>query len=259
MKDGLVQNIESRGYWRFLFHPVEFEERGLRKTDCYEAVQRNNVTLRGWDYPHVEPPSRGDGRGLAGVIEDGYESWTDWASHIEFWRYYRSGQFLHYRALGEDWKDEHNKMLNAVTEGVAKGMGASYDTPTPSGNSFLENPHLEVVGVIYEITEVFEFWRRMVYDLPEVYESGLGASVELHNMNNRRLYNSDFRMRGVRGQMSTQTEILALKTLSVKDVVFDTANVTLNVIMEIFDEFAYSPSEESVHAEIENYLAGANR
>lgn len=260
MKAGLLERIQTRGYWRFLFHPVEFEERRLKRTaECYKAVQRNNVTLRGWDYPHVEPQSRGDGRGLAEIIDDGYESWTDWADAIEFWRYYRSGQFLHYRVLKEDWQDEHDKVFLGFSEQLAKSMGASYNKPTARGNSFLENPHLEVVGVIYEITEVFEFWRRMMSDLSEVYESGLCASVELHNLNKRQLYNSDFRMRGSLGQRSTLPRIVVPTTLSSKDVVLDTVNVTLDVIMDIFDRFAYSPSEESVRAEIENYLAGANR
>lgn len=259
MKEGLLEKIESRGYWRFLFHPVEFKEDRLTRVECYEAVQRNNVTLRGWDYPHIEPQGRGDGRGLAEIIEDGCESWTDWADAIEFWRFYRSGQFLHYRALREDWPDKHDEMFHGFTEELAEKMGANYNKQTPRDNPFPNNTQLEYVGVIYEITEVFEFWRKMVSDLPEVYESGLSASVEVHNSSNRQLVNSDFMRGGIRGRKSAMQTIVVPKTMSPQDVVLDTVNQTLDVIMELFDAFGFAPSRETVLTEIERFLSGASR
>ncbi|MCG2795710.1 MAG: hypothetical protein L6427_07610 [Actinomycetia bacterium] len=259
MKEGLREKIESRGYWRFLFHPVEFKEDRLTRVECYEAVERNNVTLRGWDYPHVEPQGRGDGRSLAEFIDDGSESWTDWASQMEFWRYYRSGQFIHYRALSEDWQDEHGKVLDAFTAGVAKGMGAEYKKSTPKVNQFPNNTRLEFVGVIYEIAEVFEFWRKMVSDLPEIYESGLAASVEVHNSGNRQLVTSEFQRAAIWNRRSAIQTIIVPKSMAPQDVVLDTVKQTLDVIMEIFDAFGFAPSRENILTEVERYLAGSSR
>ena len=35
-----------------------------------------------------------------------FEAWNDWSTHIEFWRMYTSTQFIHYRAIPEDWRAE---------------------------------------------------------------------------------------------------------------------------------------------------------
>lgn len=259
MNKDLVKKVKSRGYWQFVFHPVEFQERRLKKSECYDAVQRNNVTLRGWDYPHVEPVRRGDGKGNAEMFDDGFESWTDWADAIEFWKYYRSGQFVHFRALREDWPEEHDKILHGFTRELATKMGATYDEPAIRETPFPTHPRLEVVSAIYEITEVVEFWRKMVSDLPDIYSGGLVATIGLGNSLNRRLFDSDFFAGGSLGQPSPSQEVEISKTFSASDIVADSLNQTIELITEFFDEFGYVRNTEKLTNEVERYLAGNSR
>ncbi|MDA1096766.1 MAG: hypothetical protein O3B84_05875, partial [Chloroflexi bacterium] len=58
------------------------------------------VSLRGWDFPHI------DSRTSPRVGREWIEQNIDWEMHVEFWRFYQSGQFVHFAGLHEDWLDQ---------------------------------------------------------------------------------------------------------------------------------------------------------
>src|SRR6266571_644849 len=94
----LGNEIRSRGYWRVNVRPTVFipERVALREL---EAITRDSIVqLRGWDYPHF--PREGVTRG-----NDFIEGATEAAfiSHLEVWRLYQSGQFIHLFSMREDW------------------------------------------------------------------------------------------------------------------------------------------------------------
>src|SRR5829696_6596341 len=87
-----LAEIHDTGYWRVLIHPTVFEgSRIPTLADCWRIVEESRVSLRGWDYPHVDPAQqlRGD---------DWVQSGAAWANHVELWRFYQSGQFVHHFA-----------------------------------------------------------------------------------------------------------------------------------------------------------------
>jgi hypothetical protein len=97
----ILRKIRQRGHWDVLIGPTEFvKERMPSLGKCTEAVRDGAVKLRGWDYPHYdtsrEPTRHGD------CVEQAFE----WQDRIEFWRYYQSGQFIHYFAMWEDWQEQ---------------------------------------------------------------------------------------------------------------------------------------------------------
>src|SRR5690349_1351560 len=101
MKDGLIEKIQSKAYWRINFRPLVLPETMLSLPQCNDLVDKCHVELRGWDYPHMS--RRRDVDSDYGPAGKYYEHWIDWDQHIEFWRMFRSSQYLHYRALWEDW------------------------------------------------------------------------------------------------------------------------------------------------------------
>src|SRR6266571_4616409 len=131
----LGNEIRSRGYWRVNVRPTVFipERVALREL---EAITRDSIVqLRGWDYPHF--PREGVTRG-----NDFIEGATEAAfiSHLEVWRLYQSGQFIHLFSMREDW-----------VEG----------TPLPGLGNVKPGELLSLESTLYTITEIFLFAARL--------------------------------------------------------------------------------------------------
>lgn len=119
----IVAKIQSKAYWRVNIRPTMFIHNRIPDlSTCRDIIRSCDVSLRGWNYPHV-------GRNLSNG-EDWIESETDWDDIIEYWRFYQSAQFVHLRACWEDYKATEMKVL-------------------------------ELLNVLYTFTEIFEFAGRL--------------------------------------------------------------------------------------------------
>ena len=96
MTPELLEKIKSRGYWRINLQPLVKAEKLPSIDRCQEIVEQNAVKLRGWEYPAILQGAPDVQRTRTQTY---FELANDWQNHIEFWRMYRSGQFLHYLAL----------------------------------------------------------------------------------------------------------------------------------------------------------------
>jgi hypothetical protein len=117
MKEGLLEHIRQFGHWRINFKPMRELAQPLSLGRCRELVQQAKVSIRGWDFPHTS--HRNDEEGGSGNFGTYVENWTQWSGFLEFWRMYKSSQFLSYIALREDTRpDEHGNpvvpILNIV-------------------------------------------------------------------------------------------------------------------------------------------------
>jgi len=126
-------------------------------------VQKHSVQLRGWDYPHIDysrPPERGN-------------EWVgqeyDWDQHIECWRLYRSGLFVHYFPIHGDWKD-HSRFWS-----------------TERGWSWGEE--INYLSTIYSFVEIFEFAARLA--MSPAGACHIRVEIELERLTGRRLTTTD--------------------------------------------------------------------
>ena len=94
MKEGLLEKIKSRGYWRVNIQPLTATIRLDTLQKCREVVDKSSVELRGWDFPHI--PRKNDQTTGGAPVGSYYEGWVDWENYKEFWRMYKSGQFFHF-------------------------------------------------------------------------------------------------------------------------------------------------------------------
>src|SRR5689334_3159854 len=100
MKVDLLDTIKSRGYWRINFQPTG-RPMNLTLKECEDLVDRNSVKLRGWYFPFYRHGSADD---YGTENHNNYcLGWIDSGEYKEFWHMYKSGQFLHYSAVREDW------------------------------------------------------------------------------------------------------------------------------------------------------------
>jgi hypothetical protein len=146
-----------------VIRPATFAEKWIPRVDeLFGIIARNSVELRGWDYPHVDrlhAPLQG---------EDWFGQELDWEDHIEVWRLYQSGLFLHYFAVVRDWHDQWTHQ------------------PVEPGWAPLRD--IEYLHTIYELVEIFEFAARLGQS--PAGASQMHAEIDLHGLENRQLVTS---------------------------------------------------------------------
>jgi hypothetical protein len=238
MKPGLLEKIKSRGYWRINFQPNTFGDRRISLAECKDAVERNAVLLRGWDYPHVS--KKNDEHGAQLPAGEYQENWVHWWNHIEFWRMYRSKQFLHYRAIHDDWFEqsewagEHEKQIKPGTS-------------------------LGVVGTIYLVTEIFEFLSRLTR--AGFYSDRISIDISIENTVGRELrVDSPARMPFLSPHKTGAESIKLHHDAEVDDLKVKSSDLALTTILEIFDQFGWSnPPVSNIKLDQQNLLAGRPR
>ncbi len=148
-------------HWRIVVRPSVFRKSLIGSlADCLELVTASRVSLRGWDYPHYESSTSGQGN-------DWVASWNDWGQHCEYWRMYQSGQFVHFLAFRE----------NRYADQLAKrNAGVLRFAPERQVTGFID-----FVSTVWTLTEVALFASRLVqnpqFDLiPSVH---LEVSMEM--------------------------------------------------------------------------------
>ena len=156
----ILSKIRERGYWRVVIRPTSFEEKHIPEySELFRIVERNAVRLRGWDYPHIDyksQPKRGnDWVGQEFQRED----------ELEVWRLYQSGQFVHYFAIAEEWRDESS--LRPPDQGWAWGR------------------HMYYISTVYSFLEIYEFAARLA--LSPAGGVMMRVEIELGNLKGRRL------------------------------------------------------------------------
>jgi hypothetical protein len=209
--------IKERGYWKINFYPSKFIPNLIpSREDCIEILTNNIVRLRGWSYPHI-PSCSADYKDIY-PGDDYYEAYIDWDIHKEVWRFYQSGQFIHYRALEEDWMQE-------------SAFGYNYIKP---------GSILEVIMTIYTLTEIFEFLRRLAVG-SNVYEEGGIIKIELISMNGRMLKLLDpMRSSLSMSYIARIPEIkIPEKIVTKEDIINKSGELALEFLAYVFETFGW--------------------
>src|SRR3989338_6354438 len=236
MKEGHIEKIKSRGYWRVNFQPLVDVQKFGSLSSAKESVTRNSVRLRGWDYPHISIQNN-DSSGFE-PCEKYYQMWIDWTKYKELLRVYKSGQVLIYRGLREDWVKEDIGIFGASNLQIEPGT------------------KLGVIGtVIYEVTEMFEFLSRLCRD--GLYDEGVKVSVTLFGLEGRELWIEDnMRAPFIFPKKTGAKKVQYERTLSKEEAISDSKKLATGLIKEIFDVFEWVPTDEQIIKDQDNLLSG---
>ena len=94
----LLEKIRSRSYWKVIIRPATFvENRVPHRSALLPILEKNSVELKGWSFPHIDSFLKLD------EGSDWIGQGISWDSIVELWRFYQSGQFVHYFGMPEDW------------------------------------------------------------------------------------------------------------------------------------------------------------
>lgn len=209
----IINKIKGKGYWQIEVTPTTYKQR-FSLSECKKIVKEAQVQLRGWYYPDISDNTE------EFFIGNNYvENFCDWKDHLEVWRFYTSGQFVHYLALWED--------IDYANQGFS---GNSHTKQNPSGTI------LEIRATIWTITELFQFIKN-IYSENKI-DQKITFSIKLDNVLNRKLQYSD----GLRN-IGFRNFKCQINTIQI-NLVFDSEeflnsykDLAVKVTFEIFERF----------------------
>ena len=228
----IIEKIKLRGYWRILFRPQIYkEERISPLSNCRNIIEKNSVEFRGWDYPHF--PRREDKDTALNPGNNYYVGWVDWNLHKELWRMYQSGQFIHYRALWEDWHDADSFIANA--------------------HKYQPMIYLGVLHTNYQLTEIFEFLSGLAKE--GIYKEGINLSISLMNTKDRKLkIEEPRRIPFSRDYKTIAPEIEFKKQYTEREIIENSTELAIKAILHFFERFDWTTSEDIVRSDQKKIL-----
>jgi hypothetical protein len=222
----VLSKIKTRGYWEVLIRPAKFVENRIESLGrCKEIIRDLSVRWKGWYYPHYSfknPPTNGI---------DYIEQSLDFQQYLEFWRYYQSGQFIHFFGMVEDWQDQ-------VTEW--------------SKTNLKPFEALDVIDALYTFTEIYEFMSRLA--AKELLGDSCKISITLHRTKNRQLIMLD-RKRHFSGLYKSELEPIPREiSISTAELMAKSAELSLDHTIWVFEKFNWDNPPRGVLLEDQKKL-----
>lgn len=216
----ITAKVRSRGYWRFTIRPVSFIPDRLPFDQLEGIVRRHAVSLRGWDFPHFEKSGLIYGSDFVG-------SETDWAHHIEAWRIYQSGQFVHLSAMGLDWAEQ-----------------AWFKTEP----GLPEGPVLGVTDAVWTVTEAFQFAARLA-TTPAGGDDPMVVSVEAGGLDGRLLYVDDRKRAPLFGDYRARiSSYTSDRTVKRDELIATPDHFALDAVHDLLLRFGWRANRETLRS-----------
>lgn len=206
----LLEKIRSRGHWRVIIRPYSFVQKRIAdRSELLHILEKTSVEYKGWGFPHIDgwrTPDNG----------------PDWIGQeiskepiLELWRFYQSGQFVHYFGMPEDWKDLHG----------------------------LESPSMEIKDIVLRFTEIFELASRLTFT--DAGDEGLRVDIKVDNIEDHLLILPGYGPGKASWIPEAHKKYMHHKTdVSKIELVADRRELALTLALKLFDCFKWSPDIE---------------
>lgn len=240
MSAGLPIDILSRPRWRVAIRPDIYKpERIATLSECIDLVDYNAVKMRGWDYPYLNLNPRNRDQGKNWVA-----SWINDSHHLEYWRFFQSGQFIHLFALAEQL-DENWQYCLKVKATTDLRNKAGIDIESVKGYLSFEN-------CIYLLTEIFEFASRLSHR--EVYKGYCIVEIGLRDINGFAL-STDGLMQWNRFYKTGEDALNKKWKIATGDLMANPSQFALEAAMWFFERFGWiRPNREIFKKEQQAFL-----
>lgn len=208
----ILRKIKSKGFWEIEVRPSVYKKEHLSLLDCQEIIEKCQIRLRGWYYPHIAHHEYGEVFNGNNFVE----GLVDSLKHLEVWRMYQSGQFIHYLNFWEDW--------------IGYAPYGQTDNAIHTANNVKS-----ILMTLYTVTEIFTFASRLASN--KVFDNSLHISIKLKNINNRLLMFEDSFRTLYADYRSRINEMSIIRDVTVEDILANSANIAMGVTVEIFNKF----------------------
>ncbi len=218
----LLEKIRSRGHWRAVIHPATFDAQRIAELSALRPIlEKSAVRFKGWDFPHVDSFINID----EGADWIGQE--IDWEPIVELWRFYQSGQFVHYSGMMTDW----NKRYATFT---------GWPSQWYSGARHARQVLLDIKEVIIRFAEIYELASRLTFTAAgaeqmhlEIDVSGIGEYLLRTAPKNQAAF---FREMATQSpQFSFTVELPQIELMS------NTRELALKPAAQLFQQFDWNP------------------
>jgi hypothetical protein len=196
----LPDEFEKGGYWQLVSMPDTYNsERISNISSALRIVLESEVSLRGWNYPHTDKENRSN-------FTNGIQSYTNFGKYIEAYRAYQSGLFVWRGAYRED----------------DPSFAAKYGKA------------LSFVNVIYEMTEMFLFLKRLYERVAP--EATIHVVINLRDIKDRTLVSTEV-LTDIGGYTSAEPELTIEKDYTVAELRATAEELAIAVVQKIFEVF----------------------
>jgi hypothetical protein len=217
-----LETIKTRGFWQVTIKPDEFIETRVEDiSELYPILVKAAVSLRGWDFPHL------DKRDDYHVDVDWIGEDSEWEHHLSSWRFYQSGLFIHVSSIPIDWRDR------------------SHWWPPEEG--WKPGQLLGVGDALYRFSEVMEFAARL--SLSNAGGESMYIEIVLHGLEGRILYMDDRRRWGLfRPYQASITDFPYSLRVERSELIGNTQELALMGARELFKRFRWNPELETLRS-----------
>jgi hypothetical protein len=198
----------NEGYWQVIVYPSTYEpDRIPDPAKARNIVEASNVSMRGWDFPHV------DIHGNTTNFNNGSQSF---AGQEEAWRLYQSGLFA-WRSIFREDMDERK----------------------PFGSEKV----LSFVSTIYLATEILHFLKRLYLEGLNV--DSVTLEITLVGCKDRKLVSYDPGI-GIFNYRSAEETINISKTFSTAELRASPNEIAGDIVKKIFMLFNWNDPADSM-------------
>lgn len=227
--DGIKNEIMGRGYWEITLRPEEYPQKLISFDKLRDVLQTCQVRYRGWYYPHISDANK---HGEYYNADNYVQSWVRYAYFAEIFRFYTSGQFVHYAGMYEDRKNDGDDALLTP-------RGSSMKTSEP------EQPFLEPVGSLYLLTEIFLFASRLAKK--GIFGERVHITIKLHNQKDRILKSEDpMQVRWWSGVSHTDVIELMDSSVSAQRLYLDYDKMAVDKTINLLELFNCSSKDRTL-------------
>jgi hypothetical protein len=211
----ILKRIKTRGHWELIARPTAFPDRPLDRRTLLDLVERCQVRLRGWYFPHV------DRHEPAVVTKDWVGQAYQFEHSIEHWRMYTSGQFVSVCGVPHEWRD-----------------GSSF---WPAGDSWKPNEVLGVTEVTFRMIEFVSFASRLATSEAGGDPTYLRAA--LSPVEGRRLVVDNPNRAPLMGRYRASAQRIELeRSVQREELVANTREIAASLTEELFGYFGWQPA-----------------
>lgn len=223
----IVQKIKAGPYWRVNIRPSQFNREKIQSlSEIRKLLEKCRVSLRGWDFPHIDDRKTTYG-------QDWVQSECEFDDIKEYWRFYKSAQFIHYFSVYEDYymKSKQSSLSS---------MGEYKNLDHPSG-------YVEILVTIFRMTEIYEFAMRLAQK--GVYDKGVSISITLSGIKNYRLFFSNSLRVLFRPYISTINQITLDSKMSTEELLAKGHDEAIEKSIQIFESFSWLEPPRNIFIE----------
>jgi hypothetical protein len=226
-----LEKIKSRGYWEVIIRPSRFvTERIKTLPECERLVEKNQIRLRGWYFPHFD--KREVRRGL-----DYIETHISFNGITEAWRLYQSSQLVFYSVIREDWAEEMTWLTPQQRA----------DLP-PEGK-------LEALSALRRLSEIYEFATRLTQE--GVLGEQVVISINIVGTHGRELFIDSFERALWPGQYICETTELPREvTVSAEDLIANSREYSFQHYRWLIERFNFDGSPEVFRHDQDKFFEG---